>query len=204
MHGIGSTLENGLWTSAGPPPPYHSDAVTVEPWVTREAVDAALAERTTWGFKDSFASVEPALDGTRLLLSATWIHRREEDRAARAPAAWGRVADAERLAAWNAGWDTAEVLLPPILRRGHIAVLARAGGAGIEAGAVARLGSGVVELSNIHGVDGREVDWDELVAAVAARFPGRPLVGFESGDDLGAALSAGFEAVGELRIWTRS
>jgi hypothetical protein len=48
------------------------------------------------------------------------------------------------------------------------------------------------------------VDWNELVAAVAARFPDRPLVGYEAGSDLQGALGAGFEPVGELRIWGRS
>ena len=34
--------------------------------------------------------------------------------------------------------------------------------------------------------------------------PGRPLVGYESGADLAAALQVGFEAVGQLRIWHRA
>jgi hypothetical protein len=135
-----------------------------------------------------------------VLLDATWIHR-EPAIPARTP--WQVVQTAEALATWNAGWDTAGVLLPSILEHDHIAVLARFGDSGIQAGAVARLGAEVVELSNVHGVDGRAVDWDELVAAVGARHPGRPLVGYESGDDLAAALDAGFDAVGDLRIWAR-
>jgi hypothetical protein len=203
LHGIGSRLEAGLWSSLGPPPPLHSDVVAVEPTVSPVDVDAALAPRPTWGFKDSFAIVEPSVPGTRLLFDATWIHHPGADDAD-APTGWRRIENARDLAAWNAGWDTADVLLPSILERAHVAVLARTGAAGIEAGAVARLGSGAVDVSNVHGVGGRDVDWEELVAAVGARFPGRPLVGYESGADLVAACSAGFQAVGELRIWGRS
>jgi hypothetical protein len=201
LHGIGSTLEDGLWSSAAPPPPFHSDAVTAEPSVRAEQVVARLAGRERWGVKDSFAGLDLSGEGANVLFSATWIHREPP---APASTAWERIPDDGRLAAWNAGWDTGDVLLPTVLLRGGIAVLARMRDGGIEAGAVARLGSGVVELSNVHGVDGHEVDWDELVAAVGSRFPGRALVGYERGEDLGAALGAGFEAVGELRIWARS
>jgi hypothetical protein len=207
LHGIGTRIEDGLWSAIGSPPPFHSDVVALEPTVSRAALDAALAGRPTWGFKDSFAVTEPSAPGTRLLFTATWIHHPGAD-GRTAPTAWRRIDDADDLAAWNAGWDTADVLLPSVLDRGHLAVLARTGEvgiqAGIEAGAVARLGSGAVDLSNVHGVGGRDVDWEELVAAVGARFPGRPLVGSESGADLAAALSAGFDAVGELRVWART
>jgi hypothetical protein len=203
IHGIRSRLEDGLWSCDGAPPPLHSDLVAVEPTVSRASVDAALAGRPTWGFKDSFATVEPAAPGGRLLFGATWIHHPGAD-GGRGPSAWRRIGDATELAAWNAGWDTADVLLPAVLDRAHFAVLARMGATGIEAGAVARLGSGAVDLSNVHGVDGRAVDWEELVAAVGARFPGRPLVGYEAGDDLQASLGAGFRAVGELRVWART
>ena len=71
------------------------------------------------------------------------------------------------------------------------------------AGAVARLGSGVVDISNVHAVPGHSVDWAELAAVVSARFPARALVGYESGDDLRAAVSGGFEPVGDLRVWVR-
>ena len=107
------------------------------------------------------------------------------------------MTDEPALAAWTAGHDTAEVLLPGLLRSAHLRVLARWEDDRGVAGAVARLGSGVVDLSNVHG----DVDWDELASAVAAVFPGRPLVGFEQGDDLAAAVEAGFAPVGDLRVW---
>ena len=201
LHGIGSVLEDGLWSALGPPPPLHPDAVTIDPAVRVDQVAERLSGRTRAAVKDSFATLDLAPGGMNVLFEATWIHR---DAPMPARTGWRAVRTADELSAWNAGWDTADVLLPSILEHEHIAVLARIGDSGIEAGAVARLGSGVVELSNVHGVDGLEVDWEELIAAVGTRFPDRPLVGYESGRDLVAARDAGFDAVGELRIWTRS
>jgi hypothetical protein len=73
----------------------------------------------------------------------------------------------------------------------------------ITAGAVARLGSGVVDVSNVYAAPGRSVDWAELAAAVGAYFPGRSLVGYERDGALRAAVDAGFVPVGQLRVWVR-
>jgi hypothetical protein len=40
-------------------------------------------------------------------------------------------------------------------------------------------------------------------SAVQARFPGRPIVGYEHGEMLGTAVDAGFVPVGHLRVWAR-
>ena len=201
LHGVASRIDGGLWMSVGPPPPLHSDVVTLEPEVATDAVDRALEDRPHWGFKDSFASVRPSGTDVTLLFAATWIHRPPTSRPTSAPRVWTAVTDATELAEWHS--DTSGVLLPGILDRGHFRLLARRSGGRIVAGAVARLGTGAVDLSNVHAHPGYEVDWTELVADVEAVFPGRALVGYERDADLVAARDAGFEQVGELRVWVR-
>jgi hypothetical protein len=200
MHRIGSVLEDGLWSSLAAPPPLHSDAVAVEPTVRAEQVVDRLAGRQHAGVKDSFSTIDLSAAGMELLFSATWIHRAP---AAAGRTAWREVRGATELARWNAGWDTAEVLLPALLDRAHLRILERVGGGDVTGGAIARLGSGVVEVSNVHGIGGHAVDWSELAAAIAELFPGRPIVGYEHGADLDAALAGGFDPVGELRVWVR-
>jgi len=79
-----------------------------------------------------------------------------------------------------------------VVRRGHFRILARCVDDRIVAGAVARLGSGVVDVSNVYAVPGQSVDWAELADVIGAYFPGRPMVGYERGDALAAALDGGF------------
>jgi hypothetical protein len=203
LHGIGSEIADGIWRSVGPPPPLHSDVVIVEPSATADALSAALAGRASWGYKDSFATLPPPGSSAELLFEATWIHRDGPATTpdARRPTPWRSVRSAAQLARWNAGWDTERVLLPRILDRGHLVILGRVEDGEIVAGAVARLGTGAVHISNVHGVGGHAVDWYELVAAVAATFPDRQLVGYERGDDLKAAIAVGFAPVGPLRVW---
>ncbi|WP_369056384.1 hypothetical protein [Kineococcus terrestris] len=207
LHGVGSVISEGVWSAAGAPPPLHSDAVVVEPGVTAERLEQRLAGREHAGVKDSFATLDLTGAGMRLLFSATWVHRRPAaaaDRAAgpgRGP--WTRVRTREELAEWTALHDTGAVLLPALLRRGHFAVLARRVDGRTVAGAVARLGSGAVDVSNTYAVEGHRLDWAELAGAVAALFPARPLVGYQRGADLADAVAGGFDAVGDLRVWVR-
>jgi hypothetical protein len=203
VHGIGSVLSEGLWSALGPPPPFHSHALVVEPSVTVQALEARIGEVANASFKDGFASLDASGLGMSPLFDATWIHHEPDATAAGEPAAWVEVRTPEGLAEWNAGWDTAEVLVPAILQRAQFRVLARRTGGETLAGAVARLGTASVDVSNVHGVNGHVVDWAELAAAIAARFPNRPMVGYEQGADLEGAVAGGWEAVAPLRVWVR-
>ena len=197
-------MVDGLWSALDTPPPLHSDAVVVEPGVTADRVLARLDGRDRCGVKDSFATMDLAGLGMELLFSATWIHREPApDRRPGAPAGWVPVTGADELSAWTGQHDTRDVLLPPLLRRAHFRILARYVDDHIVAGAIARLGSGTVDVSNVYAVPGHRVDWAELAEVVGAFFPGRQLVGYERGDALAAALDGGFVPLGELRVWVR-
>lgn len=203
LHGVGSVLADGLWSALGAPPPLHSDAVVVEPAVTAGQVLARLDGRVRCGAKDSFATLDLSGEGMSLLFSATWIYRDSLPPGRGVPAGWAPVTSATELNAWTANHDTGDVLLPPLLRRAHFRILARYVDDRIVAGAVARLGSGVVDVSNVYAVDGHPLDWAELAAVIGGHFPGRPLVGYERGEALTAARAGGFVPTGDLRVWFR-
>ncbi len=201
LHGVGSIIANGLWSSIEAPPPLHSDAVAMEPMVTLDEVQMRLEGRTHAGFKDSFGTVPADAAGMEVLFSATWIHREPLDLPPTGK--WSALRDAEELATWTANHDTANVLLPGLLARGHFRILACRVEGSIVAGAVARLASGGVDVSNVHAIPGYAVDWEELAADIADIFPGRPMVGYERGDALMAAVDGGFQTIGDLRVWVR-
>lgn len=204
MHGVGSTLADGVWSALDAPPPLHSDAMVVEPGVTADRVLARLDGRVHCGVKDGFATMDLSGEGMDLLFSATWVHRESEQRREReVPPGWAAVTTADELAVWTGQHDTSGVLLPPLLQRAHFRILAKYADERIVAGAVARLGSGAVDVSNVYAMPGHELDWAELSTVIDRYFPGRPLVGYERGDALSAALDGGFTPVGELRVWLR-
>lgn len=202
LHGVAASLEDGLWWSRTPPPPLHSDAVVVEPGVTAHQVVDRLADRPRCGVKDSFATLDLTGGGLEVLFDASWMYR-EAPSGVPGLTAWSRVATAAELEVWTSLHDTTGVLLPGLLDQAHFAVLARYSAGEIVAGAVARLAGGVVDVSNTYSVPGHDLDWSELVGGVAARFPGRALVGYTRGEELDDAVDAGFRVVGDLRVWTR-
>jgi hypothetical protein len=202
LHGVATTMHHGLWSSVTAPPPLHSDAVVVEPHVTADHVVDRLRGRLTAGVKDSFATLDLQRHGMRLLFEAWWLHRPPATSTA-LPAAWSVVQTEPDLAAWTAQHDTTDVLLPGILRRAHFLIVARCVDDQIVAGAVLRLGTGVVDVSNVHSVEGHTVDWEEIAAVAAHHFPDRPLVGYERGSALTAAVGAGFAVQGPLRVFVR-
>jgi hypothetical protein len=46
--------------------------------------------------------------------------------------------------------------------------------------------------------------WRDLTILATSTFPGLPLVGYESGDELKAARKAGFKIGDPLRVWVLS
>jgi hypothetical protein len=62
----------------------------------------------------------------------------------------------------------------------------------------------VVGVTNLFTKD---IPLDEVLRDVAAlsahHFPSQPVVGYERGEQLDAALEAGFNGLGALRVWRR-
>ena len=75
----------------------------------------------------------------------------------------------------------------------------------IVAGGMLYCADGVVGLSNVvaEAADASAV-WRSLILLASKTFPRLPLVGYESGDELAAALDAGFEIGDPLRIWVKA
>ena len=171
--------------------------------MTAGQVLARLDGRPHCGAKDSFAAMDLSGEGMKLLFSATWIYRDSPRGERGVPTGWRPVTSANELHAWTGNHDTGDVLLPPLLRRAHFRILARYVDDRIVAGAVARLGSGIVDVSNVYAVGGYPLDWAELAEVIGGYFPGRSLVGYERGEALTAARAGGFVPTGDLRVWLR-
>ncbi|GAA2879084.1 hypothetical protein GCM10010517_41300 [Streptosporangium fragile] len=213
-HGLPGTFSGPVWSNPRRTPPYYPDAVTLAPAATADDVldpiDRASAGASV---KDSFACLDLSGAGFGILFDAEWIIRfpgagrpAGEPRAATGdPITWGVVEDASGLRTWEAGLHggTGDGLFPPaLLADPSVAVLAGRIGGDIVCGAVLSTSGRVVGLSNVFA-SGCDLDavWDGAVATAARLFPDRPVVGYESGEDLDHARSRGFQPIGRLRVW---
>jgi hypothetical protein len=198
-HGVPAELSDGVFAALAPAPPLHSSVITVEPDVPGDLLRRRVAAAPDSGVADNFHDQDLGDAGLSLLFSATWLHRPAT--ASTLPPGWSRVTSAGGLAAWNAAGDTDGVVLPGLVGRATFAVLEHRDADGITAGCIASLGTGAVYLSNVHAAPGHDCDWEQVVDAASATYPGRPLVGYEHGDDLAAARAVGFDEVGAKRVW---
>jgi hypothetical protein len=152
--------------------------------------------------KDSFASLDLSTAGMRVLFEAEWIHRPPEPRTAGRPGLrWRAVRTAGDLHAWAEAHGGGRVFRPGLLAVPELVVLWAHDGDTAAGGAVASRSGQVVGVSNVFAATDPDRVWQEIAVAVAAHFPGLPLVGYEHGDSLAAAGRAGFRGVGPLRVW---
>ncbi|MFI8365770.1 hypothetical protein [Streptomyces sp. NPDC085466] len=205
-HGLTTTTGPRAWASPRRTPLYYPDAVSLTADATAADV-VTVIDLTAPGasVKDSYARLDLAPEGFRPLFDATWIGRPAGPAAAPGPA-WTRADTPEALAAWAHAWsggdaDEAALFRPALLDDPAVTVLTVPGPDGrILGGAVLSTGAGATGVSNLFAADGTDpaAVW---AAALAAADPALPVVGYESGDDLTAALAAGLTELGPLRVW---
>ena len=215
-HGSPGIFSASHWLSRAPAPPYYPNLVTLDP-APGPALEAVgeldrAPPAASWAVKDSFGVLPLEGTGFRLLFGAEWILRpagiARSPRRSRSER-WLRVESEPALAAWEAAWGESlgqpRVFLPALLRRSEIAILGALGTGGtITAGVVANRTEGVVGVSNLFakGEAGGGPRAD-CIEAVLDAFPGLPLVGYESGQDLVESRALGFRSLGALRVWVK-
>ncbi|MFG3040465.1 hypothetical protein ACGFYZ_26575 [Streptomyces sp. NPDC048330] len=206
-HGLPGTFGPRAWTNGGRTPLYYPDAVTLTEDATAEDVLAGI-DRTTPGasVKDSFARLDLASEGFRLLFEAQWIHRPAGPSDLPVAAGHRPVRTPAELAAWALAWsdgdaEEAALFRPELLDDPETLVVAGYAVDGrILGGAVLSVGERVTGVSNLF-TTGDTDSAHAWAGALAAAPADRPVVGYESGDDLTAALAAGFTTTGPLRVW---
>jgi hypothetical protein len=72
----------------------------------------------------------------------------------------------------------------------------------IAAGAIANRSSAVIGISNVFArVGDLELAYAAAASAITEQWEPMPLVGYDHGEPLRAARRAGFQPIGELRVW---
>jgi hypothetical protein len=190
----------------------------LRPEVTAAEVLAAAAPGQPFAVKDSFARLDLARAGFRLLAEASWIAREglpggPPDDGLR----WDKVTSPGDLAGWEAAWADGDtggdagtdagdgpVFRPGLLADPRCAILACPREDAIIAGAVVYAAGTAAGISNLFstGLPAGQL-WASILPAVAGVQPELPVVGYEEGTSLEAARQAGFRVVGTLRIWAR-
>jgi hypothetical protein len=159
--------------------------------------------------KDSFACLDFAAAGFRVLFDAQWIHlsRPAPPLGNSSGPMWMPAASPAELSAWEQAWgegggEQSPMFRPALLAEPTVTFLLGWLSGRVVGGCALSTSAGVVGISNLFHVNGDlEAAWTGTLSAIALRLPGRPVVGYERDDALLAALGHGFEPIGPLRVW---
>ena len=203
-HGIGTERAGGWTRTLRPPPPYYPDLITLDDAVTGPEVAEQLRDRPACSVKDSYACLDLADAGFRVLFEARWLACTEPDASAARVDAWRVVHDAAGFDAWVEAHGDADMLRPSLLDDDHTRLWVHDSR---PAGFVAHRTSKVVAVSNSFGdLDPADL-WRQMVTLArrgwGARGDRLTVVAYESTADLAAPRSAGMMPIGPLRVWLR-
>jgi hypothetical protein len=218
-----TAMSDAAWICQGRSPEGYPDAITLRaglgPDELRRFVLARIDTAPGASIKDSFVDQSLAEVGFEVLFDATWIYRpavvghpngptrgpSTEPHRRADPVRWRTVDRPAELRSWVDAHGVAAVGRPGVLGHPDVTVIGGYVGERLTGGAIAHRTGSVVGLSNVFTIDGQAgATFRAVTELVGHSFPDRPIVGYESGADLAAAIDAGFEPIGPLRVWLRS
>jgi hypothetical protein len=199
-HGITTSWKEGFWVSRQPSPRFYPEAITLQGKLAPAEVIDELPPGMC-SVKDSFADLELEGHGFEQRFEARWIYR--PPTAGTPPATgWTTVSTELEFGRWLEACGLAGVLPAALLREASVRFLQREHAHEVSAGFVMNRSGSVVGVSNLFStnVPLNEV-WGEVAVLCGQEFPACSIVGYERGQDLDAAINAGFDVLAALRVW---
>lgn len=195
-------MTDQVWTCLGTPPRFYSNLTTLAPGMAEVVFNADPV-----GFKDGFNDIDATSHGYKLLFEAFWIWlpvgTHPETRFT-----WRKATTDRELLQWEHGWAASDLdasryprqFPNSLLADPEMAFMAGIYQGELVAGCILNLTPPVVGISNLFGDPSA---WHDLPGLCDGTFPGSEMVGYERGEALKAALSAGFQLLAPLRVWVK-
>lgn len=213
-YGLRSAIDDQAWTVPTRTPPYYPDAVTLSHEVDEVELLARIDASDGASVKDSWSALDLTADDFARLVVGQWLWHdgSKHETPQPTPLAWRPVTSPEGMARWTAAWadepDAASILHPRLLAEPGVHVLAASDTgepeAPIVAGCIVNVTDGVAGLGNLFARSGRAGSaWGGAVTAAREVVGGIPIVGWETGSSIDAAVAAGAETIGPLTVWVR-
>lgn len=203
-HDIECVREHGLFRVLGTPPPYFSVLTTLEPG--REDLVKGLMPA---GFKDGFYDIDATVFGYHLLFTSSWIWL-ENPQQSESQLTWREATTHQEQADWQNRWwgvhatERSTIYTPQMVTDPSLRFLTAFEANSPVGCALFNRSESVVGISNLFAFEGSDAGlWRDIAGEAACRFPGLPLCGYEREDSLDNAQANGFEAIGQLRVWTQ-
>lgn len=202
LHGLAQTSSERVWGLLSKAPELYPDIITSSSHATSEEVKDFIGSREIFSIKDSFANLNMVPFGFKVLFEAKWIHHAPVVDVDFDKTGWTVISTEKDLARWTLACGLQKVIIPKILDRKDVKIFMHDIDGEIS-GFIANLNANTVGISNVFS-NNNTIIWTDISPLVSTYFPGIPMVGYENGDDLTAALSSEWTTIGPLRVWIKS
>lgn len=195
-HGHAGRMLPHMWVNAAVVPRFYPNAITLavgETALEEQRTTVEILQKSNlpgrWAVKDSFHTLDLSRRGFDLLFDAQWIRGGMPVEGPSTDIVWQREEKGTEQ------WPFDDP---------NFAMFKGRRGFNVVAGFMLYRAEDVVGAANVvaEAADAAAV-WRTLTLTSAQTFPRLPLVGYESGLSLQAAVNAGFEAGDKLRVWVK-
>jgi hypothetical protein len=201
-HGLPTVLSEQVWIAPEGSPPLYPDAVTLAPRLAADFVLRRIDTSPGCSVKDSFADLDLSPHGFTVLFDARWLFRGPVSPRTRARLGWQLIISDDDLERWAVAAGLEGIIRPELLSDPTVRVLAVRDEQAVTTGAIINRTGATVGVSNVFTTAATPASaWRDLAAAVGDLFAGVPIVGYEHGNALAAAVESGFEPIAPLRVW---
>lgn len=204
MHGGIHITKDNVWGLTTKAPKFYPDVITTNKAVTSQEVVEFIGNREILSIKDSFSNLDMSLLGYKILFEAEWICHAPIPVQVSITTDWHTIQTEEEVVNWTTACELEGIITADILRHPDVKIFKK-GVFNDEKGFIVNQGAKVIGISNVFSKDGNNKEyWSEIPQIVSTRFLRLPLVGYEHGEGLKAALKSGWKSIGPLRVWIKN
>lgn len=203
LHGCEIRTEKDLWGLDKRAPIYYPDVITRSKEISLKELASFMQDTQAIYIKDSYGSLQLEKDSFTVLMEANWIYHENREIECSSNSTYRKIQSKEDLFSWNAVSGLEEVLLPNILTNKDVSIYANEGET-ITTGFIVNDNDDTIGVSNIFSsIENESSIWSDIVRVIHHDYKAKHIVGYESDETLTKALEAGWENIGNLKIWMK-
>jgi hypothetical protein len=203
LHGGSHLIKGNVWGLTTKAPKFYPDLITTDQSVTTQEAVEFIGNREILSIKDSFSNIDMSLFGFKILFEAEWICHEAVSVPLSDSTDWRPIQTEEEVVNWTTACGLEDIITADLIRDPEVVIFGE-GGLNDKRGFIVNQGAKTIGVSNVFSKNpSNHEHWSEIPQIVSTKFPRLPLVGYEHGEDLKAALKFGWKSMGPLRVWIK-
>ncbi|TCP29994.1 hypothetical protein EV207_10788 [Scopulibacillus darangshiensis] len=203
LHGCHPRMDHQFWGLDQKAPTFYPDVVTKTENVSYEEYLNFTNHRPVEFIKDSFSSLQLPEGEYSVLFNAHWIYHAPVKSGSQKAVKYRPVSSTEDLRLWTTTHGSGDVFTSGILSHPDVTFYANKGDH-IESGFIVNVHENTVGVFNVFSTKISSSLWTDIIQSVSQNHECLHIVGYEQDKDYENAIRAGWENIGDLRVWMKN